>query len=172
MPGKYLQSIYLHGDNRLIVASRLLNSYQATQVNHYFLSVTWTMKLQSVVRQKISTDPLVLLPHGQCLWYIAHIPHPTSDFSHSCSRQFHVGSSSSLQATSNLQDWMCMSCCPCARASSEPTGRAGQKCRGLMPTEGNAPLMGAGGYNDGHVGRHSVSFSGVLAEVSPYGQQL
>lgn len=60
------------------------------------------------------------------------------------------------------------------RASSESTGRTGQKCRGLMPTENNAPPVGGSGCTDGQCmeRRLSIGFSEVLAEVSPYGWQL
>lgn len=58
------------------------------------------------------------------------------------------------------------------RASSESAGRTGQKCRGLIPAEKNAPPIQGGGQTDGHSERHFESFSEVLTEVSPCGQQL
>lgn len=76
-----------------------------------------------------------------------HTLHPTFDFSLSCSGCFYVESHSSLLAASNLHYEHAFLISLLLIASSEPTGRAGQKCRGLMPGEDNAPPR-AGRYID------------------------
>lgn len=98
-----------------------------------------------------------------------HIAHPTSDYSLSSSGHFHMRSIH-LCRQSPVSSMGCAGLLAFSlRASSESTGRTGQKCRGLMPTENNAPPVGGSGCTDGHFRRLSIGFSEVLAEVSPYG---